>query len=123
MSSSTARPTRTVRPSNKLNKDNIGELVLLSHRKFVQAAQASPVPPLESPSPKWPSSGSNSADAAWTPHSEPGSSNPGKRRHVSDSSVNDLSNGDTESSLPTTSVQPKAKHPKKKKKKNKTLHG
>lgn len=123
MSSSTARPARTVRPSNKLNKDNNGELLLPSHRKFVQAAQATPVPPSKSPSPEQPSSVSNSADAAWTPHSDPGSSNPGKRPRISDSSVDVLSNGDTESSLPTASAQPKAKRPNKRKKKKKTSHG
>ena len=80
MSSSTTRPVRTVRPSNKLNKDNIAELVLPSHRKFVETAQAPSAPSSESPSPEPPSSTIISADAALTPHSEPGPSNPGKRR-------------------------------------------
>ena len=38
MSSSTSRPMRAVRPSGKLNKDNIAELELPSHRKFVETA-------------------------------------------------------------------------------------
>ena len=31
-------PPRTVHPSQKLNQDNIGELVVASHRNFVEAA-------------------------------------------------------------------------------------
>jgi len=124
MSSST-RPARAVRPSSKLNKDNIAELELPSHRRFVETAQA-PAPSSKSPSPEPPSSTINLADAAWVPHSEPGPSNPGKRRpRVSDSSTSsdDVSNGNAESPTPATSSQPKAKRPKKKKKKKKTSHG
>jgi hypothetical protein len=33
------RPTRTIRPAQKLNEDNIGTLQLASHRNFVQAAK------------------------------------------------------------------------------------
>ena len=125
MSSSTTRPARTVRPSGKLNKDNIAELELPSHRKFVETTQA-PAPSSKSPEPEPPSSTINSADVALTPHSKPGASNPGKRRPcISDSSTSsdDVSNGDTESPTPTTSSQPKAKHPKKRKKKKKIIHG
>ena len=126
MSSSTTRPAHTVRPSNRFNKDNAGELVLASHRRFRETAQLeAPATSSKSPSPETPSSTINSADAAWVPHSESGPSNPGKRRpHDSNSSTSssDVSNGDTESLTATTSSQPKAKHPKKKKKK-KTSHG
>ena len=124
MLSSTTRPACVVRPSSKLNKDNIAELELPSHRNFVKSAQAPSAPPLKSPSPEPPSSTINSADAAWVPHSEPGPSNRGKRRpRISDSSTStdDPSNGDAESP-PTTSSQPKPKHPKRKKKK-KSSHG
>jgi hypothetical protein len=130
MSSSTTRPVRTVRPSNRLNKDNAGELELASHRKFIETAQA-PAPSSKSPSPetRTPSSSINSAvnDAVWVPHSESGPSIPGKRRpRVSESSTSssNVSSGDIESLTATTSSQPnlKAKRPKKKKKK-KTSHG
>jgi len=122
MSSSTTCPAHAVHPSSKLNKGNIAKLEL----KFVQSTQAPSAPPLKLPSPELPSSTINSADAVWVPHSEPGPSNPGKRRpHVSDSSTSsdDMSNGNAESPTPTTSSQPKPKHPKKKKKKKKTSHG
>jgi len=33
------RPTRTIRPAQKLNKDNIGTHQLASHRDFVKAAK------------------------------------------------------------------------------------
>ena len=33
------RPTRTIRPAQKLNEDNIGTLQLASHRNFVKAAK------------------------------------------------------------------------------------
>ena len=33
------RPTRTIRPAQKLNKDNIGTHQLASHRNFVKAAK------------------------------------------------------------------------------------
>ena len=126
MSSSTSRPMRAVRPSGKLNKDNIAELELPSHRKFVETAQA-PALSLKLPSPELPPStiNSESADAAWTPHSEPRPSNPGKcRPRVSNSSTSsdDASIDDAESPTPTTS-QPKEKPPKKKRKKKKTTHG
>ena len=42
MSSSTTCPARAVRPSGKLNKDNIADLELTSHRRFVETAQAPP---------------------------------------------------------------------------------
>ena len=111
MSSSTTRPACAVRPSRKLNKDNIADLELLSHRRFVETTQAPP------PS-KSPSSTINLADVAWAPHSEPGPSNHGKHRpRVSNSttSSDDTSNGDAESPTPTTSSQSlKAKSAKKK---------
>ena len=112
MSSSTTRPACAVRPSRKLNKDNIADLELLSHRRFVETTQAPP-PPSKSPS-----STINLADVAWAPHSEPGPSNHGKHRpRVSNSttSSDDTSNGDAESPTPTTSSQSlKAKSAKKK---------
>ena len=125
MSSSTTCPAHAVRPSRKLNKDNIADLELPSHRRFVETAQAPP--PSKSPSPSPPSSTINSADAVWAPHSEPGPSNHGKRRpRVSNSttSSDDTSNGDAESPTPTTSSQSlKAKSAKKKRKKKKKTHG
>ena len=89
MSSSTSRPTRAVRPSGKLNKDNIAELELPSHRKFVETAQAPALSSkLPSPEPTPSTINSESADVAWTPHSKPRPCNPGKRRpHVSNSST------------------------------------
>jgi hypothetical protein len=33
------RPTRNIRPSHKLNEDNVAELTLPSHRNFVEAAK------------------------------------------------------------------------------------
>ena len=124
MLSSTTHPAHVVRPSSKLNKDNIAELELPSHRNFIKSAQAPSAPPSKSPSPELPSSTINLADAAWVPHSEPGPSNLDKcRPHISDSSTStdDASNGDAESP-PTTSSQPKPKHSKRKKMK-KSFHG
>lgn len=45
------RPTRTIRPAQKLNGDNIGELQLASHRNFVKAAKDPKKSSLSSPNP------------------------------------------------------------------------
>ena len=80
------RPPHTVRPSQKLNQDNIGELVVASYRNFVEAAKSDPKQPStissSEPSNAVPSTQAptESSESEFVPEAEPACSNPRKRR-------------------------------------------
>lgn len=122
------RPPRIIRPAQKLNKDNIGQLQVSAHRNFVQAAkidpkqQSSPTSPStsEPPNTEPPSPGSIG------PESEPVHGNVRKRRALSDvddsvgSNRDSDDNSDGSQSQGTEPQLQRKKSKKKPKKKKKT---
>ena len=130
------RPPRTVCPSQKLNQDNIGELVVASHRNFVEAAKSDP----KQPSTIFLSELTNAVPSTQAPtessepesitEAEPACSNPCKRRVLlspvqSDhetASPNDHNNSDNDESESQGATEPQRKPTKPKKKKKKTAH-
>ena len=77
-------PPQTVQASQKLNQDNIGELVVASHRNFVEAAKSDPKQPSTissseptnaAPSTQAPT---KSLESEFIPEAEPACSNPCK---------------------------------------------
>ena len=77
-------PSCTVCPSQKLNQDNIGELVVASHRNFIEAAKSDPKQPstisLSEPTNTTPSTQAptESLESEFVPEVEPACSNPCK---------------------------------------------
>ena len=126
------RPPRTVRPSQKLNQDNIGELELASHKNFVEAARSDPKhshePSIAAPSTQAPTVCSASESV---PEAEPARSNPRKRRVPSSpvesergrpSTHNNDSDNNSSDNDESQAMEPQRKPAKPKKKKKKTAH-
>ena len=127
-------PPHTVHPSQKLNQDNIGELVVASHKNFVEAAKSDPKQPSTIflseltnavPSTQAPT---KSSESEFVPEAKPACSNPRKHRvslspvqsEHDRASTNNHDNSDNDSESQVTEPQCKPVKPKKKKKK--TIH-
>src|SRR6266699_777237 len=80
------RPPRIIRPAQKLNKDNIGELQVSAHRNFVQAEKIDPKQRSSptSPTATEPLNTEPSSPGSVGPESEPVHGNVMKRRALSD---------------------------------------
>ena len=124
-------PPHTVHPSQKLNQNNIGELVVASHRNFVEATKSDPkhpstissselsnaVPSTQAPT--------KSLESEFVPEAEPACSNPHKHQvslspvqsEHDRTSTNNHNNSDNDSELQVTEPQCNPVKPKKKKKK------
>jgi hypothetical protein len=118
------RPSRTIRPVQKLNEDNIGQLQLTSHRNFVAAAKSDPKrTALTSEPPNTPGP-STQAQTESVPESdsEPVQVNARKRRAVIESEGEASSSDNDNDSEPeaTDSQRKPGKSKKKPKKKKKT---
>ena len=119
-------PSRTVRPAQKLNGDNIGDHQVASHRNFVEAAK-SDLTAISSNTPEPSTQPEASSETESVPESEPVCRNVGKRRVAQESeaaSSNNDNNSDNGSESQATETQHKPlKLKKKSKKKKKTAHG
>jgi len=123
------RPPRIIRPAQKLNKDNIGQLQVSAHRNFVQAAKIDPKQqsPPTSPTTSELLNTEPSSPGSLGPESELVHGNVRKRRALSDvdDSVgsnrdNDDDNSDDSQSQGTEPQPPRKKSKTKPKKKKKT---
>ena len=110
------RPLRTVRPSQKLNQDNIGELELASPKNFVEAArQARSEPSNAAPSSQAPAR----SESESVPEAEP--SSPVESEHQRPSTHTNDSDNDSDNDE-SQATEPQRKRAKPKKKKKKTTH-
>ena len=110
-------PPHNICPTQKLNKDNSGELQLSSHRKFVQAARND----AKEPSTMLPSDSKHmepSSQSSAVPESKPVHGNAHKRCALSEGSGSDTDEDNSKNSQRTP--QPQQKKSKKKSKKKKT---
>jgi hypothetical protein len=124
------RPPCIIRPAQKLNKDNIGQLQVSAHRNFVQAAKIDPKRVRQSsPTSRTASEPLNTEPSSpgsvspELPDSEPVHGSVRKRCALSDvdsvGSNRDNNNNSNDSQSQTTEPQPQLKKSKKKLKKRK----
>jgi len=120
------RPQRVIRPAQKLGKDNIGELLVKSHKDFVKASNIDLEQPSTPTSPSELPDTDPSSPGSVVPDSESVYVNGRKRRALSDvedsgSNNNNTDNASDNSQSQVTEPQAKTKQSKKKsKKKTKT---